>query len=330
MDRSKFRKAIICDCDNTLWKGVLGEDDILPDIAFQNELIFLARRGVIIGLCSKNNEKDVLNELKYQPLEEQYISVHRINWKDKASNLKEIAEELNIGLDAIVFVDDMDFEINLIRAQLPDVMAIYPQELTSVVVDHFDLSGDFTKTQQYKENFQREKAKEQFSNIDEYLKSLDMIIHIDVNNFDHIARVSELTQKTNQFNLTSFRYTEQSIRDFIRYGANVFTLSVKDRFGDNGITGVCIIFQGVIDMFLLSCRILGRGIEYAFLDKIIEYRRDKQYPKELFALYVPSAKNGQTECFYSCAGFRGTERKGTYFVNTHKYKPKAKSHFRYE
>lgn len=329
MEKSKLKKAIIFDCDNTLWQGVIGEDDILPNIELQNDIIFLARRGVIIGLCSKNNEQDVMDELKHQPLEEQYISVRRINWKDKVSNLKEIAEELNIGLDAMVFVDDSEFEINLIRSELPEVMAIYPKELMWNVIDYFDLTGDFTKTQQYRENYQHAKAQEQFTDINDYLTSLDMELTIAVNNGDHIPRVAELTQKTNQFNLTTFRYDEMNIKYFIHYGGDVFTLSVKDRFGDNGITGACIIFDDTIDIFLLSCRILGRGIEYAFMDKIIERYKNNKHCRELCGVYNPTKKNGQVATFYSSIGFKLADGENRYYLDIHKYKPHAKPHFRY-
>lgn len=324
MERDKLKKAIIFDCDNTLWEGVIGEGNVVANIDIFCDIILLANHGVIVGLCSKNNEGDLADILQeYEP----YISVKRINWKDKVSNLKEIAEELNIGLDSIVFVDDSAFEIELVRSKLPDVLCIYPNELSSTVAKWFDLSGDFTKTQQYKANYLRKKEEEQFTNIDDYLASLDMVLTVKVNNFDQIPRISELTQKTNQFNLTTRRYTESDIKMFMTYD-KVYSLSVRDKFGDNGLTGVCITNLDEIDIFLLSCRILGRGIEYAFLDKIVECRVNRGF-RYLCGEYIATPKNSQVSDFYAKAGFELYED-NKYFIDVTKYKPKGASYFKYE
>lgn len=331
MDKTNLKKAIIFDCDNTLWKGVVGEGDVEHNSDIQQDIVFLANRGVIIGLCSKNNEQDVLDALKDQILTMDFISAYRINWKDKASNLREIAEELNIGLDAIVFVDDSDFEREMVRQLIPEVYTCHPKDLMSVVALCFDLSGNFTKTQQYKDNFKRERAKEQFSDTNSYLASLDMSLKISVNNPSQIERIAELTQKTNQFNLAKHPHDEEEVSAHMTVG-RVYTISVTDRFGDNGLTGVCIINSKFIKTFLLSCRILGRGIEYAFMDYIVEQERN--YGQiVLFGKYVPSAKNKQVENFYSDLGFECLDisDKGVTFVcRLETYTPKAKDHFRYE
>jgi FkbH-like protein len=331
MDKTNLKKAIIFDCDNTLWKGVVGEGDVEHNSDIQQDIVFLSNRGVIIGLCSKNNEQDVLDALKDQILTMDFISAYRINWKDKASNLREIAEELNIGLDAIVFVDDSMFELELVMELLPEVMCILPEQLMNTASWWFDLSGDYSKTQQYKDNFKRERAKEAFSDINSYLASLDMSLKISVNNWSQSERIAELTQKTNQFNLAKHPYDEEIILAHMALG-RVYTISVADRFGDNGLTGVCIINSKFIKTFLLSCRILGRGIEYAFMDYIVEQERN--YGQiVLFGKYVPSAKNKQVENFYSDLGFECLDisDKGVTFVcRLEKYTPKAKDHFRYE
>jgi FkbH-like protein len=331
MERSKFKKAIIFDCDGTLWDGVIGEGTVTYNANIEQDIAFLASRGVIIGICSKNNEGDVAYALENELLIDKYISVKRVNWNDKASNLKEIAEELNIGLDAIVFVDDSEFEVNLVMSTLPEVLAIFPHELMSTVNKWFDLSGDMTKTQQYKENYQRAKAQEQFTDINDYLASLEMILSIKVNDTTQIPRISELTQKTNQFNLTTQRYTEEEIALAMEQG-RVYSLSVKDRFGDNGLTGVCIWKSNVIEVLLLSCRILGRGIEYAFMDYIVTnlFFNNKTM---LMAKYVKSAKNIQTKDFYSKLGFELTASYNNneyYFVELQEYEHKSAKHFRYE
>ena len=159
------KKAIIFDCDNTLWRGVVGEGSIEHNTDIQQDIVFLANRGVIIGLCSKNNDQDVMDALKDQVLKDDFISVKRINWKDKASNLQEIAEELNIGLDAIVFIDDSPFELNLIMDKLPEVLAVTPDKLMDVALLHFDLSGDITKTQQLGENYFEGKESNSFGKL---------------------------------------------------------------------------------------------------------------------------------------------------------------------
>ena len=139
-DRSKLKKALIFDCDNTLWKGVLWEDKIVPDEEIQNNAVLFAEHGVIIGICSKQNYVDVMDALRKQILTGKYISVSRVNWKDKASNLKEIAQELNIGLGAIVFVDDSGFERSLVSQVLPEVLVIHPSQLLETVVEWFKVS----------------------------------------------------------------------------------------------------------------------------------------------------------------------------------------------
>jgi len=331
MQRDKLKKAIIFDLDGTLWQGVIGEEVIKINQDIIDNIKLLASKGVIIGICSKNNEADVDSIVRDELGLDGYISVRRINWKDKVSNLREIAEELNMGLDAIVMVDDSEFEINLIRDCLPEVLAIFPNQLMETVVHWFDLSGDFTKTQQYKENLNRARAQEQFTNIDDYLRSLDMVLKIRINEVSHIPRIAELTQKTNQFNLTTIRYTEEEIKKIMVWGS-VFTLSVRDRFGDNGLTGVCIVRGNNIDTFLLSCRILGRGIEYGFMDWIIESFQEKRWDG-LLGKYIPTSKNKQTESFYPRLGFtyRG-EYNGiiTYSLLLSEYKPLGADYLKYE
>ena len=329
------KKALIFDCDNTLWYGVLGEEEIIPDEAIQRDIIFFAEHGIIIGLCSKNNEEDVIAALKYQPLTEDYISVKRINWKDKASNLKEIVQELNIGMDAVVFIDDSEFERNLIQTQLPEIMVIEPRDLMKTIAFNFDLSGDISKTQQYRENHQRLKYQEQFTDIGAYLDSLDMVLSIKFNDILHIPRIAELTQKTNQFNLTTERYTEQSLR----YQDMVYSISVKDKFGDNGITGVCIVNRwdvphyAILSVFLLSCRILGRTIEHAFLDYVMKDLKRHGFT-QVYGEYIPSAKNQQVASFYPDMGFErcsGDIDEFIYYINTSNYKDHAaRNRFQYE
>jgi FkbH-like protein len=329
MERDKLKKAIIFDCDNTIWSGIAGEGDVTPDLDILDDIIFLADHGVIVGICSKNNESDI-SQLLIDYGIMQVISVKRINWKDKVSNLKEIAEELNIGLDAMVLVDDSTFERELVYKYLPEVLTIHPNNLMITVAKWFDLSGEFTKTQQYKDNLKRARVQEQFTNIDDFLASLNMVLTIKYNDITQIDRISELTNKTNQFNLTTKRYTPDEIKNLMTY-CLVYSLSVKDDIGDHGITGVCILESGKIDTFLLSCRILGKGIEYAFMDYLVNNVAVLGF-KHLIGEYISTEKNIQVKYFFTKCGFETllVTRKSTIFMLPFdKYKTISKPHFTY-
>lgn len=331
----KLKKAIILDCDNTLWKGVIGEDgiggiDMSPTSIHgkfyhyvQQMIVYLSKRGVIVGLCSKNNEQDVMdviNSHKDMVLKKEHIVIYKINWQDKASNLIAIAAELNINIDSLVFIDDSSFEINLIKEQLPEVLTIqvptnitdYPRQILNNIYKYFNLnvnSDDVKKTEMYKQQFHREKAKNSYDTIEDYLASLEIELKIIKNDPSYIPRISQLTQKTNQFNLTTKRYTESQIEEFMT-GNNhfVYAMFVKDKFGDNGLTGACILKRDeadpenlIIDTFLMSCRVIGRNIEYAFLTSIVESVANNGYNK-ITADFFPTKKNMQVMCFYENAG----------------------------
>jgi FkbH-like protein len=330
----KLKKAIVFDCDNTLWKGIIGEDGISgidmsatskygqPFHQVQHIAKYLSQQGVIIGICSKNNLADVDEVFRDHPdmiLKDGHIVIKKINWEDKASNLRSIAAELNIGIDSLLFIDDSSFEINLVKEQLPEVAVLqvpqtgYPEMLESYIYSHFNLSGnqiDLKKTEMYKQQFQREQAKTAHGSMDDYLASLEMRVSILSDNTGNIPRIAQLTQKTNQFNLTTKRYTESQVAGFFenKTGA-VYTLSVADKFGDNGLTGVCILEQDksnaaaiVIDSLLMSCRVIGRNIEKVFLNFILQQIKTQGYQK-VYAVYEPTKKNEQVESFYDKIGF---------------------------
>lgn len=328
----KRKKCLILDLDNTLWGGVLGEDGIdgiqiggdYPGKAFlywQEALLQLSKQGVILTVCSKNNEQDVLDVWDKNPflvLKKEHFATYRINWTDKATNIKEIAEELNIGLDSFVFVDDNPTERALIRQMLPMVevpdFPAQPYELPSffkkLVYDYFKVYSitdeDKKKTQQYKANANRAQAQRGFTDFDKFLESLDIQISIEAANEFNVQRIAQMTQKTNQFNLTTKRYTDADVRSFIEKGWKIWCISVADKFGDNGITGCVMINGNEIDTFLLSCRILGKGIEIAFVKKVMELLREMGY-NELTAQYLPTAKNEQVKDFYEKCGFTCVE-----------------------
>jgi len=327
----KLRKALIFDCDNTLWKGIIGEDG--PDgidMSAKSEVginyhhvqaiaASLSQKGILICLCSKNNHADVhdlLGKHSDMVLSHEHIVAMRVNWQNKADNLRALAEELNIGLDSFVFVDDSEFEVNLIRNSLPEVLTIqvpqdltqYPELILSTAQRYFNLEPlkeDLKKVRIYKEQAQRTQAMNTIGNIDEYLATLETKVVIDKDCAEQIPRVAQLTQKTNQFNLTTKRYSETEIATFVNGpGSTVFTIDVSDKFGESGITGVSILKQLPgestieIDSYLLSCRILGRKIESFFLNFILKFCKDQNY-KTVRAKYTKTNKNDQVSTFYT-------------------------------
>lgn len=355
----RLKKAIIFDCDNTLWRGIIGEDGIdkidmsgssHPGRFFnkiQQIAVYLSRQGVIIGICSKNNEADVNEVLMSHPdivLKDEYIAIKKINWNDKAANLAAIASELNIGLDSIVFVDDSSFEINLIKEQLPEIIAIqvpvaiyeYPDFLLQNIYKYFNFTTnneDAKKTEIYKQQSEREIEKKNHKSIDDYLSSLGISLNVSKDDLTQVARIAQLTQKTNQFNLTTKRYTENQILNMMNStNEHVFSVSVKDKFGDNGLTAVCIIKTDLqnnkisnIDTFLMSCRIIGRNIEFVLLDYIVNWLVSNNQITTLTAEYIPTKKNEQVQNFYNSNGFtliKEEEGVKTYSLQLSGYQPK--------
>lgn len=324
----KRKKCLVLDLDNTLWGGVLGEEGIsgikiggdYPGKAFsffQKSLLQLSKSGVILTVCSKNNEADVLEAWDKNPfmvLKKEHFAAYRINWTDKATNIKELAEELNLGLDSFVFVDDNPTERELIKQMLPMVAVPdfpaqpyeFPIFFKHLVDDYFKVYSiteeDKKKTEQYKANAARVQAQHSFADFNAFLESLDIQITIEAANEFNIPRIAQMTQKTNQFNLTTRRYTDSDVKDFLAKGWKIWCISVSDHFGDNGITGCIMVNDDEVDTFLLSCRILGKGIEMAFMKKIMAMLRDEGLAK-MKAKYIPTAKNAQVKEFYDRCGF---------------------------
>lgn len=320
------KKCLVLDLDNTLWGGVLGEEGIsgiqvdgdYPGKAYhlwQEGIKELGRGGVILALCSKNTQADVeaLFVAREMPLKLSDFACMRINWNDKASNIRAIAQDLNIGLDSMVFLDDNPTERELIRQQLPMVdvpeWPAQPYELPAfyqqLVQDYFAVytltDEDKKKTEQYRQNASRAQAQASFTNMEDFLRSLEMELTIAEANEVSIPRIAQMTQKTNQFNLTTHRYTEDDIRAMLAGGARIWTLAVKDRFGDNGITGLMIVTdQGEVDTLLLSCRVLGKGIEEAFVKTVL----GKLNEDEIRSKYIPTEKNSQVAEFWNRIGMK--------------------------
>lgn len=332
------KKCLVLDLDNTLWGGILGEDGIngikiggeYPGNAFldfQKYLLNLSETGIILTLCSKNNESDVLELWEKNPnllIKKENVSAYRINWQNKAENIKELANELNIGLDSFVFIDDNPTERELIRQLLPEVetpefpaqpyqFPVFVRELTEKYFKTYTVTEeDRNKINQYQANRERAKILNSISNFTEYLESLEIEINIQKANSFTVSRIAQMTQKTNQFNLTTKRYTELEIENLLSNNAWIYSISVRDKFGDNGITGAIIIVlnddrkTAEIDSFLLSCRILGKGIEEAFMGYILNTLK-KEGIEKISAVYKPTLKNDQVKNFYDRIGFELTD-----------------------
>ena len=326
------KKCLVLDLDNTLWGGVLGEDGIdgiqlggdYPGKAYsywQHSLLQLAHDGVILAVCSKNNEADVMeawDKNAAMVLKREHFSAVRINWQDKVTNMRELAAELNIGLDSMVFLDDNPIERELVKQLLPEVVVpdfpgksyqLMPffKELVEKYFRIYSVTDeDRSKTEQYQANARRQAEQSRFTDLEGYLYSLDMSLDIIPADEHNLPRIAQMTQKTNQFNLTTRRYQENEVRQRLDDGWRVYCMSVSDRFGDSGITGT-IFLEPVddltvnIDTLLLSCRILGRGIEEAFIKTVFNLLRLDGFRK-VKATYLPTAKNLQTADFYDRMG----------------------------
>jgi FkbH-like protein len=329
------KKAIIFDCDNTLWGGVIGEDgieNIQLDETKKNGIYFkqvqllakqLLANGVVLGICSKNNFDDVIEVFEKSntcTLKKDDFLIKKINWNDKSTNLKEISKELNIGIDSLIFVDDSEFEINLIKQQIPEIQTfIVPKNLSEYPIYFYNFifslffnsstKEDTIRLKSYHENLQRDSIKDNFSDIESYIKSLEIQIHLEIDKIENIERVAQLTQKTNQFNLTTKRYTTEQIKLLMSSkNSEIVTVNVIDKFGESGLTGVCILLIDVdtltveIDTLLLSCRILGRNIEIAFLEELISFYSQRGF-KYIKSTFIKSPKNNQVENFFEKINF---------------------------
>jgi FkbH-like protein len=328
------RKCIVLDLDNTLWGGIVGEDGfegikLSPQypgtsfIEFQRVIQALHERGIILAINSRNNEDEalrVIREHPYMVLRENNFASIKINWNDKISNTKAIAEELKIGLDSLVYFDDDPVNRELISIALPEVMtidlpkdpALYAQTLMDLnVFNTFSITDEDKKRgQMYVEERKRSQLEKSANDLDEFLSQLG--IRIDIRRADKftIPRISQLVQKTNQFNLTTIRFQEEEILKFSEdKNMLVGCAQTADKFGDNGITGVFIVKKDPdysewnIEAFLLSCRVMGRRIEYGIMEYILNEAR-KEGIERVKGRYIPTSKNKPCENFLSHSGFK--------------------------
>jgi FkbH-like protein len=334
-------KCLVLDLDNTLWGGVIGDDGLDGIVlgqgsalgegfsAVQDYAKDLARRGIILAVSSKNDEANALEPFEKHPemvLRRGDIACFRANWDDKAANIRAVAAELNIGLDSLVFLDDNPFERNLVREQLPmvavpEVPDDDPALVPGVLADagYFEslamTAEDRERTAQYQENRARDQLKATATDLDGYLRALDM--KMVWNRFDSVGqqRVVQLINKTNQFNLTTRRHDEAEVAA-IMADPKSFGLQIRllDRFGDNGIIAIVIgrmLKPGAvtIDTWLMSCRVLGRQVEPTTLNLVAAQARALGATK-LIGDYIPTKKNGMVRDHYAKLGFTVISRTG--------------------
>ena len=330
-----IKKCIVLDLDNTLWGGIVGEDGFegikLNDdpigrayVEFQYSLLALNQRGILLAINSKNNFDEAIQVIKEHPnmiLKEDNFACVRINWNDKVANMKEISDELNIGLDSMVFVDDDPVNIEYMRSNLPEVESIHmPADNCHDNTSHlksitalFDMlkltDEDKARNQMYLEQRKRAEFKTQVGNLENFLKQMNISVNIKNADDFTIPRISQLTLKTNQFNLTTRRYQEEDIRKFSQDSKKIVECAqIEDKFGDNGITAAYIVNkdneqQWTIDTFLLSCRVIGRGVEDGILSHIIEKAR-KGGISQVRGEYIKTEKNQPAENLFADFGFK--------------------------
>ena len=352
--KGKVKKCLVLDLDNTLWGGVIGDDGIdgiqlghgngygEAFQLFQSYILSLKHRGFILAVCSKNTDEVARNVFRNHPdmiLREDDIAVFFANWSDKAGNIEYIAKTLNIGLDSLVFIDDSPFERNLVRSILPMVaVPEMPEEVTEYI-STIEESGlleasayskeDFERNQMYREEAIRATEQIKFSNLDEYLQSLEIVVSCGPFTHDEVPRVAQLLQRSNQFNLRTQRFDERACSEFMSSPNNYFTFSarLRDRFGDYGLIAViCGEVKGdTLDVteLVMSCRVLKRGMEEFMINKLVQYCREKGL-KNIRGEYIPTSKNGMVKEFYPGFGFVPTtaaEGRSAWALNVNTFSP---------
>lgn len=330
--KGRFHKCAIVDLDNTLWGGVIGDDGLegiqIGELGqghafteFQTWLKELKNRGVMLAVCSKNDEANAKEPFLRHPemvLKLDDFSAFVANWEDKASNIRRIQKELNIGLDSMVFFDDNPFERNLVRTMLPEVevpeLPEDPAEYTAFarMQNLFDTNSysdeDRVRTERYLAEKSRTELSAGIDNYDDYLKALGMKAVCAPFDAFHIPRIAQLTQRSNQFNLRTVRYSEQEIEEIAanpRYITRYYTL--RDRFGEHGLIAVVILEKRENELFvnewLMSCRVLKRGMEQFIADSILRAAREAGVAR-VVGEYIPTPKNAMVKDLYASMGFR--------------------------
>ena len=352
--KGQFKKCLILDLDNTVWGGVIGDDGLegiqlghglgigKAFTEFQMWVKKLKQRGVIICVASKNNEETAKEPFEKHPdmvLKLEDIAVFQANWETKVDNIRTIQRILNIGFDSMVFLDDNPFERNIVRENIPGItVPELPQDPGEYLEYLYSLNlfetasysqADKDRTKQYQVEAQRVSLQKTFSNEADFLKSLDMTSVVSGFNKFNTPRVAQLSQRSNQFNLRTVRYTEADI-ETLGQDPDVIDLSftLEDKFGDNGLIAVIIMKKQdeetlFIDTWFMSCRVLKRGMEDFTLNTMIEAAREKGY-KRIIGEYLPTPKNKMVENHYPSLGFQKLEGTPTaqYVLDVEQYQPR--------
>ncbi|MBO6112874.1 MAG: HAD family hydrolase [Lachnospiraceae bacterium] len=347
--KGRLRKCLILDLDNTLWGGVIGDDGLkgieIGELGagraytdLQRWCLELEKRGVLLAVCSKNDEDTAKEPFLKHPdmvLHLEDFAVFVANWEDKAANIRYIQKTLNIGMDSLVFVDDNPFERNLVKELIPEITVPELPEDASEYLSYLQSlhlfetvsfsEEDHKRTEQYRTEAQRKNAQEVFSNIDDYLKSLEMTAVAKPFDEFHFPRIAELSQRSNQFNLRTIRYSEEDIKRIAGsdgYLTLYFTL--KDKFGDYGLVSAVIIEkraenEGFIDTWFMSCRVLKRGCEEFIINSVVEEAKNAGIGR-LTGQYIPTAKNKMVADIYEKMGFTPLQD-GLFTLEVNTYTP---------
>ncbi len=345
----KFKKCLIIDLDNTTWGGVIGDDGIeniqigslgigKAFTEFQYWVKKLKNRGVIIAVCSKNTESVAKEPFEKHPemvLRLDDISVFRANWENKADNIRQIQKILNIGFDSMVFLDDNPFERNIVRDNIPEVCvpelpedpAEYLEYLYKLnLFETISFSNEDTdRTKLYQIEAERAKVHEKYTNEDDFLKDLNMLSDVQSFNKFNTPRVAQLSQRSNQFNLRTIRYTEADIHNISSSDDyKGFVFSLEDKFGDNGLICVIILKKEdahtlFIDTWFMSCRVLKRGMENFVLNTIVSFAKENGFTT-INGEYIPTAKNSMVKDHYINLGFKKND--SLFTLHTKNYEEK--------
>ncbi len=331
-----FKKCIIVDLDNTLWGGIIGDDGIeniqigslgigKAFTEFQYWLKKLKNRGIILAVCSKNDEAVAREPFEKHPemvLKTDDIAIFVANWNNKADNIKQIQATLNIGFDSMVFLDDNPFERSMVRENIPGItVPELPEDPANYLEYLYTLNlfetasisnADADRTLQYQKEKLRLAEQKTFINEADFLKSLQMVSLVEEFNKFNTPRVAQLSQRSNQFNLRTIRYTEEDIKRLSKQkNACTFAFSLKDKFGDNGLISIVVLNEEddktiFIETWLMSCRVLKRGMENFVLNTIVSFAKNKGY-QYLKGEYLPTAKNGMVKDHYKNLVFTEVE-----------------------
>ena len=352
--KGQFKKCLILDLDNTVWGGVIGDDGLegiqlghglgigKAFTEFQMWVKKLKQRGIIICVASKNNEETAKEPFEKHPdmiLRLEDIAVFQANWETKVDNIRTIQRILNIGFDSMVFLDDNPFERNIVRENIPDItVPELPEDPGEYLEYLYSLNlfetasysqADKDRTKQYQVEAKRVSLQKTFSNEADFLKSLDMVSVVSGFNAFNTPRVAQLSQRSNQFNLRTVRYTEADI-EALAQDPDVIDLSftLEDKFGDNGLIAVIIMKKQdeetlFVDTWFMSCRVLKRGMEDFTLNTMVEAARQKGF-KRIIGEYLPTPKNKMVEGHYPGLGFEKLEGSSTarYVLDVEHYQPK--------